>query len=236
MAIISKLREVTALSLISACTLCNAATVHLAGSTVDFYYDDAQPGMSAYGSLSAIGNSIFAQSVNLSADASNGSSASINALGSITIVAHSGYSFDSMQVAQFGDYSLSGAGASINVSGTLSVEDSNNSTTSSSNTLSISGLGLNDSQTHEWQAIAGFDLSSAMWSNVSSIELSLDTLLSASTLSNGESAFTESKFVGGGMVTIETTVVPVPAAVWLFGSGLLGLASIARRPKKTVSQ
>jgi hypothetical protein len=28
------------------------------------------------------------------------------------------------------------------------------------------------------------------------------------------------------------TVVPVPAAVWLFGSGLLGLAGIARRKKK----
>lgn len=29
-----------------------------------------------------------------------------------------------------------------------------------------------------------------------------------------------------------TTVVPVPAAVWLFGSGLLGLVGIARRKKK----
>jgi len=235
MAIISKLREVTALSLISACTLCNAATVHLAGDTVDFYYDNAQPGMSAYGPLSAIGNSIFAQSVNLSADASNGSSVSTNALGSITIVAHSGYSFDSMQVAQFGDYSLNGAGASINVSGTLSVEDSTNSTTSSSNTLTISGLGINDSQTHEWQATAGFDLSSTMWNSVSSIELSLDTLLSASTVANGEFAFTASKYVGGGMVTIETSVVPVPAAVWLFGSGLLGLAGVARRSDKSKS-
>ena len=28
-----------------------------------------------------------------------------------------------------------------------------------------------------------------------------------------------------------TAVVPVPAAVWLFGSGLLGLVGIARRKK-----
>lgn len=28
-----------------------------------------------------------------------------------------------------------------------------------------------------------------------------------------------------------TAVVPVPAAVWLFGSGLLGLAVVARRKK-----
>jgi len=29
----------------------------------------------------------------------------------------------------------------------------------------------------------------------------------------------------------ESTVVPVPAAVWLFGSGLLGLVGVARRCK-----
>lgn len=32
-------------------------------------------------------------------------------------------------------------------------------------------------------------------------------------------------------MTFETTVVPLPGAVWLFGSGLLGLASVARRQK-----
>jgi hypothetical protein len=33
-------------------------------------------------------------------------------------------------------------------------------------------------------------------------------------------------------LTVVPTVVPVPAAVWLFGSGLMGLAGIARRKKK----
>jgi hypothetical protein len=32
--------------------------------------------------------------------------------------------------------------------------------------------------------------------------------------------------------TVQTSPVPVPAAVWLFGSGLLGLMGIARRRKK----
>jgi hypothetical protein len=34
-------------------------------------------------------------------------------------------------------------------------------------------------------------------------------------------------------VSIDTQVVPVPAAVWLFGSGLLGLVGIARKRKVT---
>ena len=34
---------------------------------------------------------------------------------------------------------------------------------------------------------------------------------------------------GLGFELINTTVVPVPAAVWLFGSGLIGLIGLARR-------
>jgi len=37
-----------------------------------------------------------------------------------------------------------------------------------------------------------------------------------------------------GHVSSTPTVVPVPAAVWLFGSGLLGLVGIARRKKASV--
>jgi len=234
MAIISKLREITALSLLGACTLTNAATIHLAGDTVDFYYDDTQAGMSLYGPISAVGNSIFAQQTSFSANAANGSTDSLSAFGTITIVAQAGHSFDSIQVAQLGDYQLNGTGASIAVSGELFVDDTNSALSSSSDMI-VTGLGIADGSTHEWQASTGFDLSSSMWSNVSSIELSLDSMLSASTSTNGEEAFTASKFVGGGMVTIETSVVPVPAAVWLFGSGLLGLAGVARRSDKSKS-
>lgn len=40
-------------------------------------------------------------------------------------------------------------------------------------------------------------------------------------------------FSNGSVLTIDVTptVVPVPAAVWLFGSGLIGLAGLARRKK-----
>lgn len=34
-----------------------------------------------------------------------------------------------------------------------------------------------------------------------------------------------------GMALVASTVVPIPAAVWLFGSGLLGLIGVARRKK-----
>ena len=37
---------------------------------------------------------------------------------------------------------------------------------------------------------------------------------------------------GGGWGLINVAAVPVPAAVWLFGSGLLGLVGVARRKEK----
>jgi len=55
-------------------------------------------------------------------------------------------------------------------------------------------------------------------------------------LSTIDSANQEVLFSGTGgldffksVLTIETTIVPVPAAVWLFSSGLIGLIGIARR-------
>ena len=38
-------------------------------------------------------------------------------------------------------------------------------------------------------------------------------------------------FFPGGEIRGQVQVVPIPAAVWLFGSGLLGLVGIARRKK-----
>jgi hypothetical protein len=37
--------------------------------------------------------------------------------------------------------------------------------------------------------------------------------------------------MNGYITDVVTTVIPVPPALWLFGSGLLGLVGIARRKK-----
>lgn len=43
-----------------------------------------------------------------------------------------------------------------------------------------------------------------------------------------------SDFTGDTLIAKASPVVPVPAAVWLFGSGLLGLVGVARRKKAAV--
>ncbi len=57
-----------------------------------------------------------------------------------------------------------------------------------------------------------------------------------SVVSLGANAYTVTFGTGANVVEVDVQIisaVPVPAAVWLFASGLLGLVSIARR-KKTV--
>ena len=224
-------RKLALLALIACSSSTQAAIVHLSGTTVDFYYDDAMAGMSTFGTLSAAGDSIMATPTDFLASATNTGSDSITATGMVTITAKSGYSFSALQFVQQGDYTVFGSGASVSASGTLTIEDANNSSTFDSSALSVSGLGTVGS-TANWNADASFDLSSPTWDNVTSIKLSLASLLEASSSTLGEQASIQSKVVGSGMLTIETTVVPVPAAVWLFGSGLIALAGLSRRRRK----
>ncbi len=58
----------------------------------------------------------------------------------------------------------------------------------------------------------------ASWSGDTSV-----TLIGANSYAVG--------FINGTVLEVDVQVIPVPAAVWLFGSGLLGLVGIARRRK-----
>lgn len=200
------------------------------GTTVDFYYDDADPGMVAYGALSVVGDSIFANPTVIKAESTNGGSDTYNSTGAIIVVAKPGYRFNAVAVAQLGDYQVSGDGADVTVSSSLKVADSTNAATNETSLMSVSGLGLNDGQLHEWSSFGQFDLSTATWDGITSIELSLDSSLGAETVDPGESALIYNKQTGGGLITVET-VVPVPASIVLFISGFLGLAGVMRRNK-----
>ena len=60
-------------------------------------------------------------------------------------------------------------------------------------------------------------------------DLSNLTVLEAAELSK----MLEEKWGVSAAAPVAVAPVPVPAAVWLFGSGLLGLVGLARRKKKT---
>lgn len=209
-----------------------AAIITLSGNTVDFVFDDTQPGLSYYGSLNVVGDSIFATPDSIIAQATNGGNDSLAVPATVvTVVAHAGYEFTSATVGLEGDYAVSGSGASVSISNTLVVSETGAPGNNVSPAMVNSGFGNTDG-TYNWSSVGTADLTTAMWDGVSSIELSLASILMASTTANGESAQIQEKFTASSVVAIETSPVPVPAAVWLMGSGLLALFGVSARRRQ----
>ncbi len=205
----------------------HAAIITLTGNTVDFIFDDSQPGIADYGVLQVVGDSIVATPNTILAQAADGGSASFSVPETtVTVVVHSGYQFSSATVGLQGDYTVAGAGASVSISNTLTVSDTSNAATSVTPVMTDSGFGSANG-TYNWTSVGTADLSTAMWSGVNSINLSLASILSATTSAQGESALIQEKFTGSSVVSIQT--VPLPAAVWLMGSGLLALFGLGKR-------
>ena len=95
--------------------------------------------------------------------------------------------------------------ADINNSGTIqniTIDAVTVTGTLFSNTITLDMLSGLETFDFNW-----YNLASASWTETTGAFLQLDN------------------------IAVATTVVPVPAAVWLFGSGLIGLTGIARRKK-----
>ncbi len=210
----------------------HAVLVHLPGATVDFYYDSAQPGMAAYGTLTAVGDSIIAQPTDFFAESLNGAGpSSFSALGTVTVVAKSGYRFKSVAVEQQGDYQMSSGSTAVSTSADFDVTDSGVPATTVSTPLVSSDDFTVKNVLTPWSSTASVDLGTPMWNGVTSIDLTLDSLLTASSGASGESARIQNKLVGSGLMTVVTTPVPLPASLWLFVSGFVMLAGRCRRRK-----
>jgi hypothetical protein len=142
---------------------------------------------------------------------------------------------DAIDVGEVGDYRMTAGGTSVDIDGWLRVFDWFDpvpvfGTEESANLLVSGVLNIQDGALHNWSASAGFDLTTATWDGLDHVGLTLQNNLSAVSMASGESAWIQKKAVGVE-VSISTSVIPVPGAVWLFGSGLLGLAGVARKRK-----
>ena len=128
-------------------------------------------------------------------------------------------------LAEEGDYFLSGDGASADVSGHFQVT-SNTSAYSDMNSISAGLLTVQDVLT-EWSLDSYINLSdTAGWGSDTDVDIELHNVSSVTTAALGEQAFVQKKIGGIGVMI---TAVPVPAAVWMFGSGLIALVGWSRR-------
>lgn len=214
----------------------NSATITMYGDDVSFTFDDA----TLFGEANVIGNSIFFLPTSFSALSQNGDGAvSTNQTLNIEIEATTaGFNIETLGLYESGDYKLSGTDASADVQGMFAATSLTKLDPSSflglqpyreEQLFSTGSLADTAGVLTQWSASASIDLASISgWGSDTLLTATVENLLSVNTLNLGEDAFLEKKFGGIGIVV---NAVPVPAAIWLFGSGLIGLVGLARRKK-----
>ena len=232
-------RLTSVLFLLAASLPVHAAPVTLVGDDVSFTFDDS----TLFGSGNVVGNSLFFQPEDFKAESLNGNggagtvTASENLIVTVVALNPDDYNMTSFAMVELGDYVQDGVDASVSASGRLGVT----SLTTSCGSFSFP---CTDSEifnagpfvdtagaTLDWSGDASVDLAdTAGWGSDSEVEISFQNNLAATTLNDGEQATIQKKLGAIGLVVDPVfPPVPVPAAVWLFGTGLLGLIGVARR-------
>ena len=225
----------------------SAAMVTLYGTDVSFTFDDMALGLYGgptsgvpYGGSAPIvvGNSLIFQPTDFKAESLNGNGGAGAVTANQTLIIDvaattPGFDITSVIMAEDGDYRQDGIDASVTASMRLGVT----STTTpcglfackDATITNVGGFGDTGVNTVGWSGSATVDLAdTAGWGSDSAVQVSFQNNLSATTLSNGETASIQKKLGGVGLYVNQ---VPVPAAVWLFGSGLIGLVGVARRKR-----
>ncbi len=208
-----------------ACAPLHAAVVTVFGDDVQFTYDDA----TLFGVATAVGNSIFFTPTTFVAESNNTDGLvttsetlfiTVEMLGSSTVMTQ-------FALAEQGDYRLDGTTSSVTATGTFDVS-SNTSAFSDSNAISAGPLTVQGALT-DWTINSMIDLADTVgWGQDTAVTFMLDNILTAESNASGDQAIIQKKF---GAFGVQVTVIPVPAALYLFGSALalLGWGSRRRR-------
>lgn len=201
------------------------------GDTVIFRYAGTSSSMGLFGTLEVVGDSIVAFPTGFRAESNTGLQDSINDNGSVQVIAKAGYEFDSVTIVERGAYNMTAPDSVVTASSFMDVYDWNNQITGAYDGTALALQAPLNNRTGTdaaWRLRGTIDMTGSMWDGVDTLRLDLVNTLTAT--GNSGTAWIEKLSSGAGLdVSILTTPVPVPAAVWLFGSGLLGLLGIAKR-------
>lgn len=209
----------------------HSATVTQCGPNVCYQYDDAQiAGSTAYfGQPTLIGDDLRFLPTTFRAESIDGvgttSGTNTDVYGTTfvfdRIYSVSGAEIQSISITERGDFGITNDG-NVRAELYMLVANNNDALECDCDINVFQASGANSLQS--WQLSAGINPASAFTSPANDVSLSLQNTLFAYSDAAGETAFIQKKFA-----TVSVNVVPIPAAVWLFGSGLALLGWIRRR-------
>ena len=211
---------------------CNAGAqaATLYGTTVDFNFNDSLLD-SLFGTFLVNGDSLEFSPQNFVAKTANNLFGEANATTPlITVSAKAGYTLAGVKLFEQGDYYRIESAPNTSFVGASGQFIVNNAATTFTTTqslnaaLSFTALASNTAfTTSPWTVSESVALAAAQ-----SATVRIENVLVAGALPNVSTAFIEKKLVSLTALTVPVTV-PVPAAVWTFGSVLLGAWFSLRR-------
>ncbi len=231
------LRYLMATCLIACALPVNAALVTLCGPNICYEYDNdplANPGVggAAFGTPTLLtGSDVLAftpTAFAAEAQGVGGTDTNVQSFTFTRIYSLTGAELVNLSASESGDYQIINGGtvsAQLDLEITDLVDDLG--TTGFPESATSGGTFSSSSPTGfvpaEWSLDGSISPSAAFDDLASEISLMVTNTLQADTTAAGEYARIDKKL----FLTV-TTIVPVPAAVWLFGSALLGLGALRR--------
>jgi len=197
-----------------------AATVTLPGNTITYEYDDVvnAGALALFGAPSVVGDDLRFLPPSFRAESIGGAGADIVSANFIfsSIRSNTGADLMTIDVIEFGDYRIIN-GDAVGADVVLTFSNNNDFTEFASASDAFDAAG-DSGGLQTWLMQAGLHPGSVFNSAANDVALSLQNTLTATTNAAGETAWIQKK------ITVVASTVPVPAAVWLFGSalGLLG--------------
>jgi len=202
----------------------SAATVTLTGDSISYEYDDVAnaAALALFGAPTIVGDDLRFLPPTFLAASINGAGDNLITANFVfsRVYSHSGGDLVDINIVEFGDYEIINGDA---VSADLLLTMSNNNNVaefaSSSDSFGASG---DSGGLQTWLMQTGLNPAVEFDSIANDIALTIQNTLFATTNAAGETAWIQKK------LAIVASTVPVPAAVWLFGSAI-GLLGWARR-------
>jgi hypothetical protein len=234
---ISKIVKTAAFAGLALCALSSyAATVQLVGDTVTYEYDDQQAALALFGTPTIIGDGVRFLPPSFRAQSVDGAGTDVVFANFIfsNVYTHTGNTIQAIGVSEFGDYKITNgdsvsADLLLTVSSNTSLDPNNLSSDSASFDTNGDSVGL-----QLWDLSVLVDPSLDFLNPTNNVAVIIQNTLTATTDAFGEVAWIQKQlaFIASeDSGVLPPSEVPVPAAAWLFGSGLLGLVGLARRKR-----